>query len=120
MKETALPSLEWQENQVDDALALPLLEEIRKICGESKIKIVVVDDDPTGSQTIYDLPVITSWKKELVEEVMRADYPGFFILTNSRSMPEIMAVATNQEIARITRSVAANLGFSLMLIRYTG
>jgi len=116
MKETTLPSLEWQENQVDDALALPLLEEIRKICGESKIKIVVVDDDPTGSQTIYDLPVITSWKKELVEEVMRADYPGFFILTNSRSMPEIMAVATNQEIARITRSVAANLGFSLMLI----
>jgi uncharacterized protein YgbK (DUF1537 family) len=116
MKQAASPLSEWQENQVDDALVLPLLEEIRKICRESKIKIVVVDDDPTGSQTIYDLPVITSWEKELVEELMQADCPGFFILTNSRSMPEIMAVATNREIARVTSAVVEHAGFSLMLI----
>jgi len=28
--------------------------------------IVVLDDDPTGIQTVYDVPVITNWNIDLV------------------------------------------------------
>ena len=36
------------------------LEEIEKELKTSTKTIVILDDDPTGTQTVYDLPVVTS------------------------------------------------------------
>jgi uncharacterized protein YgbK (DUF1537 family) len=116
MKEDLLSDLAWEKNQVPDEQAKPLLNEIGRICRSGKIRIVVVDDDPTGSQTISDLPVITAWDQDLIEEVMGEDYPGFFILTNSRSIPENRAIMINREIAQLASAAARKLGYSLLLV----
>ena len=34
-----------------------------------KPKVVVLDDDPTGTQTAHDVPVLTSWSPEVVQQV---------------------------------------------------
>jgi uncharacterized protein YgbK (DUF1537 family) len=47
-------------------------------------KIVVLDDDPTGVQTVHDVFVYTDWSKESIGQGFDDANPIFFILTNSR------------------------------------
>jgi uncharacterized protein YgbK (DUF1537 family) len=60
-------------------------------------RLVVLDDDPTGTQSIADLPVLTSWS---VADLQWALQPttAFFILTNTRSLSEADAVERNEQI----------------------
>ncbi|WKN46265.1 four-carbon acid sugar kinase family protein [Tunicatimonas pelagia] len=64
-----------------------LLPEIRQKLSSMQQTIVVLDDDPTGTQTVYDVPVLTEWSTEVIEAEFRQATPLFFILTNSRSLP---------------------------------
>ena len=60
--------------------------------------VVVLDDDPTGTQTVHDLPVLTSWNNgEVIAEFERGT-PVFYILTNSRSIGAARAAEINREI----------------------
>lgn len=61
-------------------------------------KVVVLDDDPTGTQTVYDVPVLTTWDVDLLAAELTAPGPVFYILTNSRSLPLAEAQAMNREI----------------------
>jgi len=83
-----LPS-EWPED------LLPL---IRAQVKESRRKIVVLDDDPTGTQTIHNLPVLTDWSVEALASELQNDFSAFFILTNSRSLTLPLARSLNREI----------------------
>lgn len=51
-------------------------------------KIVVLDDDPTGVQTVHDVSVYTDWSEESLLAGMKEDSRMFFVLTNSRSFTE--------------------------------
>ncbi|WP_158594570.1 four-carbon acid sugar kinase family protein [Ulvibacterium marinum] len=48
--------------------------------------IAVLDDDPTGCQTIHDIPVFTEWSDQTIDSIFREDIRTFYMLTNSRSM----------------------------------
>ena len=61
-------------------------------------KLVVLDDDPTGTQTVYDVPVLTTWAVDDLAAELAAPGPVFYILTNSRSLPLPAAQALNAEI----------------------
>lgn len=61
------------------------LDAIHKELKSNPKTIVILDDDPTGTQTVYDVPVVTSWELDILEhEILNS--PVFFILTNSRSL----------------------------------
>ena len=51
------------------------------------MKTIVLDDDPTGTQTVYDLPVLTEWTVATLQAEFARGTPIFYILTNSRSLP---------------------------------
>jgi len=73
------------------------------VAAQPQHKVVVIDDDPTGTQTVYDVPVLTGWEVEnLREEFSRAE-PCFYILTNSRSLPP-------EEARSLALEVGTNLG----------
>jgi uncharacterized protein YgbK (DUF1537 family) len=80
----------------------PLTEKNRKAFLESGLSIIVLDDDPTGTQTIYDVPVLTTWGKTEIETLLNDNIPLFFILTNSRSLPagkaNLLALTIGQNI----------------------
>ena len=63
-------------------------------------KIVVLDDDPTGVQSVHDVPVLADWSVEELRWGLSQPSPTFFVLTNSRSLPERRAVEMNREIVR--------------------
>jgi uncharacterized protein YgbK (DUF1537 family) len=60
-------------------------------------KMVVLDDDPTGIQTVHGCLLITQWDEESVRQGFADSQPFFYILTNTRAM-------TRQEAAEVTRS----------------
>ena len=60
----------------------------------------MLDDDPTGTQTVHDIYVLTEWSVEALTAELQTDAPAFYILTNSRSLPLAEAQALNREIAR--------------------
>ena len=49
-------------------------------------KIIVLDDDPTGIQTVNNISVYTDWTLDTVREAFRSEEKMFFILTNSRGL----------------------------------
>ena len=49
--------------------------------------LVVLDDDPTGTQTVHDIVVLTTCNVDVLSAQLRTRDPGFFILTNTRAYP---------------------------------
>lgn len=92
-KERFLASLphEWPDD---------LLPEIQHQVQVSRRKVVVLDDDPTGTQTVHSVPVLTEWPVEALRDELVNDLPAFYLLTNSRSLPLAEAESMNTEIGR--------------------
>ena len=59
----------------------------------SEAKIVVLDDDPTGTQTVHGIPVLTEWSVPSLVAELAAPGPCFYLLTNSRAFPVERACA---------------------------
>ncbi|MEA5531623.1 four-carbon acid sugar kinase family protein [Dolichospermum sp. UHCC 0684] len=69
-------------------------------------KIIVLDDDPTGSQTVHSCLLLMRWDVETLRLGLKDDAPIFFILTNTRSL-------TPEAAAFVTREVCHNLKLAL-------
>jgi hypothetical protein len=84
-------------------------QRIRKALAEAGRRIAVLDDDPTGSQTVHDVAVVTVFDPE--EIAAGLDGPGStcFILTNTRSMDETDAVALNTRVGRTVFELSRRL-----------
>lgn len=89
-----------------------LKEEIEK----SKKKIIVLDDDPTGVQTVHGVSVYTNWSKESIICGLKELNRVFFILTNSRGFTEEQTIEVHREIAKNIQLEANKLGISYLLI----
>lgn len=48
--------------------------------------IVVIDDHPTGNQSIVGVPVLTAWSEDQISWAMEERHPIFYIVTNTRAM----------------------------------
>ncbi|KAF4253941.1 hypothetical protein KXV68_000978 [Aspergillus fumigatus] len=67
-------------------------EQIVQLLSTSSLnRLVVLDDDPTGTQTCHDIPVLAVWDVPTLIKEFQQDSPGFFILTNSRALPPLDA-----------------------------
>lgn len=66
--------------------------------GLIKGKIIVLDDDPTGIQTVHSLPVYTSWDYESLKSIMREKHKTVYILTNSRALTTSQTEALHRQL----------------------
>jgi uncharacterized protein YgbK (DUF1537 family) len=78
------------------------LEPCKKEMMTQRTKIIVLDDDPTGSQTVHSCLLLTDWEVETLRKGLANPAPIFFILTNTRSLAPEAA-------AQVTREVCQNL-----------
>ncbi|WP_456266077.1 MULTISPECIES: four-carbon acid sugar kinase family protein [unclassified Bacillus (in: firmicutes)] len=79
-------------------------------------KVIVLDDDPTGIQTVHGVSVFTDWSEESIEAGFLEDRRMFFILTNSRSMTEKETAAVHETIAATIVKVAERLNQDFVII----
>jgi len=61
--------------------------------GERRLKIVVLDDDPTGSQTLHGCPLLLRWDPVALAEGLRQPSPFLFLLANTRAQAPADAAA---------------------------
>ncbi len=66
----------------------------------SRPKIIVLDDDPTGSQTVHGCLLLTKWDVPTLRVGLSDPAPLFFVLTNTRSMPAGHAAILTREACR--------------------
>src|SRR5689334_5643258 len=62
--------------------------------------LVVLDDDPTGTQSVHGISVLTEWSVDALRAELESTLPAVYLLTNTRSMPLAQAQALNAEIGR--------------------
>ena len=93
-----------------------LLPEIQEEIAQSSRSIVVLDDDPTGTQTVYDVPILTEWTTASLVTEFRSKTPLFYILTNSRSLSKTAARNLAFEIGGAIKEAAQQTGHSFEVI----
>jgi uncharacterized protein YgbK (DUF1537 family) len=74
-------------------------ERIRASHARTGRRIAVLDDDPTGSQTVHDVDVVTVFEDAAYAAGLTEAGSTCFILTNTRSLPESSAVELNASVA---------------------
>ncbi|XP_011035595.1 PREDICTED: uncharacterized protein LOC105133340 isoform X2 [Populus euphratica] len=110
-KEVVLQSLppEWPLDPIDD---------IHRLNQSNSKTLVVLDDDPTGTQTVHDIEVLTEWSVESLVEQFRKKPKCFFILTNSRSLSSEKASALIKDICgnlSIAAKSVENIDYTVVL-----
>src|SRR5271169_6344529 len=94
------------QSAVLDSLPVPAagddFERVRQLVRASRTKLVVLDDDPTGTQTVHGVDVLADWSVASLAAALADPRPCFYVLTNTRSLPAPAAAA-------LVGCVAANL-----------
>lgn len=96
------------EAEADRLLQMELLQ--------NPCKLIVLDDDPTGVQTVHGLSVYTDWSAETIRQGFHETSRLFYILTNSRSMTAAETIAAHREIAASVASVSQETGVPYFII----
>lgn len=96
------------EKAVDELLA-------KEIAGSNK-KIVVLDDDPTGVQTVHDISVYTNWSEDSIRKGFAEENKLFYILTNSRGFTAAQTEIAHREIAKAVDAVSKETGKEYIFI----
>ncbi len=89
---------------------------LREAVQNSRRKIVVLDDDPTGVQTVHHVSVYTDWSLESLRSGFAEAAPLFFVLTNSRAMTALQTTQAHTEIIRNVTAAARECGRDFLII----
>ncbi len=79
-------------------------------------KIVVLDDDPTGVQTVHDISVYTNWSEQAILDGFHEPNSMFFVLTNSRSFSADKTAAEHAVMAERILAAAKETGKAPLII----
>lgn len=78
--------------------------------------MVVLDDDPTGIQTVHGCLLITRWDEESVRLGFEDAEPFFYILTNTRAMTREDAEQVTREAMEMVVKVNQDYGYRLIIV----
>ncbi|MGB5047972.1 MAG: four-carbon acid sugar kinase family protein [Caldilineaceae bacterium] len=78
--------------------------------------IVALDDDPTGTQTVHDVPVLTGWGVDVLAAELARKPACFYVLTNSRALPAPEAAALGRTIGRNLAAASAQTGRDVAVV----
>ena len=103
--------------QLPPAYPADAQDQIAQLLASSTLnRLVVLDDDPTGTQTCHDISVLTVWDIPTLTEEFNQNSPGFFILTNSRALPPLEAEKLIREICENVAQVAKSAGQTVDIV----
>ncbi|MEM9213601.1 MAG: four-carbon acid sugar kinase family protein [Cyanobacteria bacterium P01_F01_bin.150] len=71
-------------------------------------KIIVLDDDPTGSQTVHSCLLLMQWDVDTLCMGLRDPSPIVFILTNTRSLSPAQAEQVTRDVCRNLKDAIAH------------
>jgi uncharacterized protein YgbK (DUF1537 family) len=90
-------------------------EQVRAAGGRDR-RILVLDDDATGSQAVHDVSILLSFDLDQLAEAFRDPGSCAFVLTNSRSLDGERAAQVNREIATAALEYGRDAGLHLTVV----
>jgi uncharacterized protein YgbK (DUF1537 family) len=81
-----------------------------------KTEIIVLDDDPTGSQTVHGCLLLTRWDVATLQEAFADSAPLFFVLTNTRGVDAARAATITREVCRNLKTALAGQDIQPILV----
>jgi uncharacterized protein YgbK (DUF1537 family) len=93
-----------------------LRESIRATRAAGDLLLGVLDDDPTGSQAVHDVQVVTVLEDDAYAAALAGPAATCFVLTNSRSLDGPAAAALTTRAARGLITVAGQRGTRIQLV----
>jgi len=91
-------------------------ERIRAGNVASGVRIAILDDDPTGSQTVHDVSIVTVFETAEYAAGLAELGSTCFILTNTRSLAEDVAVELNTKVATDLFQLGRSLGTPMVVV----
>ena len=79
-------------------------------------KIIILDDDPTGSQTVHSCLLLTRWDVATLKAALADAAPLFFVLTNTRGMNAERAAAVTREICTNLKTALADYSGPVLFV----
>ncbi|WP_010203978.1 four-carbon acid sugar kinase family protein [Salinibacterium sp. PAMC 21357] len=76
--------------------------------------LIVLDDDPTGTQSVADLPVLTQWQPQDFRWAFDLRVPAIYVLTNTRGLSADEAAERNRQV--VTNATKASKGTPLAFV----
>ncbi|MCY7326600.1 MAG: four-carbon acid sugar kinase family protein, partial [Microbacteriaceae bacterium] len=89
---------------------------VEALVAEGGTVLVVLDDDPTGTQSVSGLPVLTTWDESDLEWALTQNCPAVYVLTNTRSLAPETAALRNREIVTNAIAASANTGVHIAFV----
>lgn len=102
----------------DLSAGLPAAQEIsaasvREARTRGARQLVVLDDDPTGTQSVGGLPVLNAWSAADLTWALETGAPAVYVMTNSRSLSPADAEHRNREVVGAALEAARALGIEV-------
>lgn len=86
------------------------------MCCMEETKIVVLDDDPTGIQTVHDIDVLLKFGQEELINMMKNPEPLVYLSTNSRSLIPEETESLHRQILQNLTNASHMTGRDFMVI----
>ena len=91
-------------------------EEIAATLLKNRIRLVVIDDDPTGIQTVHGCLLLTEFTPETLHAALTDEAPFFYMLVNSRAMTEEAARKVVREAMEAVLEANRTLQYNLVFV----
>ncbi len=79
-------------------------------------KVIVLDDDPTGSQTVHSCLLLLRWDVDTLRQGLRDASPIVFVLTNTRALSPAAAEQVTREVCQNLKQAIALEGVQDFLV----
>ena len=93
-----------------------LIPEIETILEASPSMVFILDDDPTGAQTVYNAAFLTQWSLDVLLSERFQSEEATFLLINTRAKTEEQAVKINTELGIEFSQIAEHLKMPISVI----
>lgn len=91
-------------------------DRVAALLAAGNARIVVIDDDPTGGQTVRGVPLITTWRPDDLRWALTRPERVAFVLTNSRALARCDAEKVAMTVGRRLAETAGALGCQLRVV----
>ena len=91
-------------------------EDVRSARAQAARPLIVLDDDPTGTQSVADLPVLNAWAPDDLEWALGTGAAAVYVMTNSRSLDPEAAARCNVEVVSAALEAARRLGIEVDIV----
>lgn len=88
-------------------------DDVRAARAGASRQLIVLDDDPTGTQSVAELPVLNAWEVSDFEWALGTGAAAVYVMTNSRSLDPEPAAQRNVEVVRAGLAAADRLGIEV-------